>query len=228
MKLYRRFDRNGKLLSPFWWTVFGANGHVYRQSTKQENKDMAETVAHQLMAKVGADPNALKRTPRLDEELKRFEEWVENNQELRPNSIEGYQHGISMLRKSRLRLLPLDRINKDVVAATPFPGGPSNANTAIKTLRRLMGIAHEAGRLPALPKLKTRKENKRTLTLTDDIEAQMLPLLPRDTQFVIQFVRDTGARPQATRAPFKPSPLLRTPRLRYQRDGRHRQRQHGR
>jgi hypothetical protein len=100
-----------------------------------------------------------------------------------------------MLRNTSLRLKPLDRINRDDVAATTFPGGPSNQNVAIRTLRRSLGRAHEDGRLPHPPKLRIRKENKRTLTLTNEIEARMLPLLPETTGFVIMFVRDTGARP---------------------------------
>jgi integrase len=40
-----------------------------------------------------------------------------------------------------------------------------------------------------------RKENKRSLVLTDEIEAKMLPLLPETTGFVIMCIRDTGMRP---------------------------------
>jgi len=40
-----------------------------------------------------------------------------------------------------------------------------------------------------------RKENKRVLVLSDEIEARMLPLLPKNTGFAIMFVRDTGCRP---------------------------------
>jgi integrase len=195
MKLYQRFNKDGRLLSPYWWASFGSNGRVHRVSTKQRTYAKAETVAHQIMSEVGTNPNALKRSPRLDEELKTFETWIQGNQELRPKSKQFYLYGCKMLHNTKLRSMPLDRINRDVVAATAFPAGPSNANVAIRTLRRLLTRAHEAGRLPSPPKLRMRKENKRSLVLTDEIEAKMLPLLPETTGFVLMCIRDTGMRP---------------------------------
>jgi len=196
MKLYQRFNREGKLTSPYWWCSFGVDGHVYRKSTKQRTCAKAETVAHALMAKTAHDPSSMRgRVPRLEEELKRFGEWVENNQSLRPATREYYAYGCSMLRNTKLAAMKLDRITKEHVASTVLPGGPSCQNVAIRALRRLMSVAHEEGRLPNPPKLKLRREEKRTLLFTDEIEQKMLPLLPRDTGFVIQFIRDTGARP---------------------------------
>jgi hypothetical protein len=148
LKLYQRFNKDGKLLSPYWWVSFGSGGRVYRQSTKQRTLAKAETAAHTLMGKVDKDPHALKRCPRLEKEIPLFEDWIRGNQELREKSKQFYLYGCSMLRNTPLRLKPLDRINRDDVAATTFPGGPSNQNVAIRTLRRLLGRAHEDGRLP--------------------------------------------------------------------------------
>jgi integrase len=99
-----------------------------------------------------------------------------------------------LLLATDLRHLKLDKITPGIVATVQFPGSGSNANTAIRTLRRLLNLAHEEGKLSQVPKLRNRAEVKRKLCLDDAAEALLFPHLKLNTRDALTIMRDCGSR----------------------------------
>jgi len=97
----------------------------------------------------------------------------------------------------------LDHITKDDVEGLSFSGSASNANCALRTLRRMLHKAEEWNLVGRVPKFKLRREHGRRLRLDDDAEQKLLVAaescnwkrrsfeLFRD---IIILARDTGMR----------------------------------
>jgi hypothetical protein len=56
------------------------------------------------------------------------------------------------------------------------PGGPSNHNNALRTLRRTLGKAEEWRVLRGAPKIKLKQERERERIIDEQIEARLLPV----------------------------------------------------
>jgi len=95
---------------------------------------------------------------------------------------------------TELRHFKLDQITAGNVATVAFPGSGSNANTAIRTLRRILNRAVEEGKLTQVSKLRNRAEVKRKLCSDDVTEALIFPHLEHNTRDALTIMRDVGAR----------------------------------
>jgi hypothetical protein len=97
----------------------------------------------------------------------------------------------------------MDQIRDEHVEVTTFSAGPSNANCAIRTLRRMLGKAKADGLVGRCPKLQLRNEAKRLLLMDDASEAKILPLLSENAADVIVITRDSGMRNQQRSLPHE-------------------------
>ena len=97
----------------------------------------------------------------------------------------------------------LDHITKDDVEALRFSGSTSNANCALRTLRRMLHKAEEWNLLGKVPKFKLLTEQGRRLRLDDEAEQKLLVAAKacnwKPSSFelfrdVIILARDTGMR----------------------------------
>jgi len=88
----------------------------------------------------------------------------------------------------------MDQIRDEHVEVTAFSAGPSNANCAIRALRRMLGKAKDDGLIAKCPKLQLRNEVTRLLLIDDAAEAKIRPLLPKNETDVIVIARDSGMR----------------------------------
>ena len=155
--------------SRFFWYSFYFDGRRYRGSTKQTKKTAAAVYEASLLARLqeGNFNNFdRKKPPILVDFAKRFIHWVENSQQLEPNSKRYYLYGWRLLSFSPLAGLRLHQITKDVAESVVFmrpklnrrkvteegryettgemiPCSAQYTNQALRTLKVLFGKAVE-------------------------------------------------------------------------------------
>jgi len=93
--------------------------------------------------------------------------------------------------------MKMDAIENHHVETTVFPGSPSNANQAIRTLRKIFATAKEMKRVTDAPKIQTREgEKKRRFIPTEAQEAAVVRQMNQETADVVLILRGTGMRPK--------------------------------
>ena len=188
MELFR------KRKSKFYWYDFTVGGRRYRGSTKESNKTRAGAIAALKLANAteGRDPLP-RKAPGLQESSGRFLEWVKNVK-LEHKTKLYYRDGWRLLAASPIAGMRLDKIMADDIEALSFTGSPSNANSALRTLRRILHKAEEWGVIRSVPKFKLVKEYGRSLRLDDDAERKLLVVAEQPLRDAIILMRDTGMR----------------------------------
>jgi integrase len=166
--------------SSFWWYSFYFEGKQYRKSTKKTKKAAAAVIEAAMLARLH-DGNAVelgrKRPPTLREFAPRFLEWVNNSQQLTPNSKRYYRYGWRLLELSKLAGMRLDHISQDVAEAVVFRRPVLNrkkktaegryeekkemvdctghyTNQALRALKRMQSRAAEWKVLREIPKIR--------------------------------------------------------------------------
>jgi integrase len=183
-----------KRKSKFYWYDFTVGGRRYRGSTKEINKTRAGAIAALKLAKAteGRDPLP-RKAPGLMEFSGRFLQWVHNAKLERKTKLY-YRDGWRLLALSPLPGMRLDKIMADDIEALRFTGSPSNANCALRTLRRILHKAEEWGLIRSVPKFKLAREYGRSLTLDDEAERKLLAVAEQPLRDAIILMRDTGMR----------------------------------
>ena len=188
MELFR------KRKSKFYWYDFTVGGRRYRGSTKESNKTRAGAIAALKLANATAGRDPLPRkAPGLQEFSGRFLEWVKNVK-LEHKTKLYYRDGWRLLAASPIAGMRLDKIMADDIEALSFTGSPSNANSALRTLRRILHKAEEWGVIRSVPKFRLVKEYGRSLRLDDDAERKLLVVAEQPLRDAIILMRDTGMR----------------------------------
>ncbi|MGO9305414.1 MAG: tyrosine-type recombinase/integrase [Candidatus Korobacteraceae bacterium] len=114
-----------------------------------------------------------------------------------------YRDGWRLLKATTIVGMRLDQVTSDVVETLQFSSSSSNANCALRTLRRMLHKAEEWKLIRQAPKVKLMKEYGRSLRLDDEAERKLLagaascnwrePSLQLFRDIII-LVRDTGMR----------------------------------
>lgn len=125
-----------------------------------------------------------------------FLSWVDHTHTLERKSQEYYHHGIDLLLKSHLSEIRLDRITNHLCETVSFPGGAANANTALRTLRRLLNKAIELDVIQKSPKIKTRKEWGRSVAMSRADAELIASHMHGAAKDAFQIIRATGMRPK--------------------------------
>jgi integrase len=183
-----------KKKSKFYWYDFTVGGRRYRGSTKETNKTRAGALAALKLAQAteGRDPLP-RKAPGLLEFSGRFLDWVHNVRLERKTKLY-YRDGWRLLAASPIVGMRLDKIMADDIGALRFTGSPSNANCALRTLRRILHKAEEWGLIRSVPKFRLVKEYGRSLRLDDEAERKLLAAAEQPLRDVIILMRDTGMR----------------------------------
>ncbi len=183
-----------KRKSKFYWYDFTVGGRRYRGSTKEGNKTRASAIAALKLAKSteGRDPLP-RKAPGLMEFSGRFLQWVHNAKLERKTKLY-YRDGWRLLAVSPLPGMRLDKIMADDIEALRITGSPSNANCALRTLRRILHKAEEWGLIRSVPKFRLEKEYGRSLRLDDEAERKLLAVAEQPLRDAIILMRDTGMR----------------------------------
>lgn len=91
------------------------------------------------------DTNPLpSKPPFLGDFAERFLNWV-NNSRLEETTRKLYRNGWRLLKSTSVAAMRIDQIAGDYAEQLKFPGSASNANCALRTLRRILHKA-ESGR----------------------------------------------------------------------------------
>jgi integrase len=191
MELYRQEG------SKYWTADFVVNGRRYRKSTKQTIKAKAGEVAAEFLRQAQRNESPVRKGQMVT--LHQFAEgrflpFVEAST-LAEQSKLYYQAGWRMLKAKPVADLRLDCITTSVADTLELHGSGSNQNCALRTLRRVLSLAHEYGILQAAPRIKLRKENQRTAVWDAKSEEALLTVVSQPLKDVFLVCHDSGMRP---------------------------------
>lgn len=191
MELYRR----GK--SKFWIADFVVNSCRYRKSTKQTTRARAGEVAAEFLRQAQRNEAPARKGQMM--KLRQFAEerflpFVEGST-LADNSKDYYRYGWKILTSLPVADLRLDAITTSVADTLVLSGTGANQNCALRTLRRMLSLAQEAGILQAAPRIKLRKEKQRTAVWDAKSEEAFLKVAPQPLKDVFLLCHDSGMRP---------------------------------
>jgi integrase len=194
--------------SKYWWYKFVWNGELVRESSRQTNKRVAESmeaVHRGRLAQGEVGIRERRRVPTLTEFAEQdFLPFTRRTFATKVKTLKYYEYGVKSLRAyDALATLALDGITSDVIAgyiANRRASGleTSSINRELQSLRRMFTLALEWGKVErALPKVRMQPgENHRERVLTPAEEAIYLtnatPLL-RDVAMILI---DCALRPE--------------------------------
>lgn len=192
MELYRQDG------SRHWTADFTINGRRYRKSTGQTTRARAGEVAAEFIrqAERSQQPVRRGRAPQLREfATKEFLPFVDASS-LAEKSKKYYKAGWRMLRNQPIADFSIDRITTSTADTVQLHGSGSNQNCALRTLRRMLSLAHEFGMLPAVPRIRLRREKERTAVWDAQMEQHFLKFTPQPCKDVFLVCQDSGMRPE--------------------------------
>lgn len=190
--------RNG-----FYHYRFIVSNKLYRGSTNLKNQRDAQTAANEIRKQIVlGNLGILDRgpAPTLREFVeKSFMPYAETRHAAKPKTLEYYHFGAAKLLTSRMAGLRLDEItDRDVAAYIDKHGdmSPSGINQGLRTLRRILHVAHEWGRLARVPKIRTCPgEKQRTRILTPEEERIYLDHATEPWKTMATISVEIGLRP---------------------------------
>ena len=185
----------------FYHYRFMIDAELYRGSTEQTAPGKARQFEADLMTKIRQNGGSalLKKAPLLSDFESRFLAHIDKKTEaknLKPKTQKCYHNGCRLLSATPAWGMRIDRIYRADASELTFPGGPSNANQALRTLRRLLSYAAEVGILRAVPRIDLRKEYGRERIMEPWIEDIILEHASAVIRDVITIMLDCGMRPE--------------------------------
>lgn len=202
--------------SSFWWVTFRVNGVRYRLSTRMKKVKPAESVGADLLKEVeaGRDPKPkARKAVTLGQFAVEFLELVKSIRIRKTRQY--YTSGWRLLSEAKIPMqagehsrpfstLLLEQINSKHINLLEFPGSNSNANCALKTLRRMLHLAQESGSIAKVPKIALRTEHSRHGRLLDaEAERKIIPCCDQLLADVIVMMRDLGMRNERELLPMR-------------------------
>jgi len=179
---------------------FMQGSRLYRGSTKETSVKAAKEFLRIL--KQGLKDRTIhpdmRKSPTLQEFSVRFLAHIDKRKEsgdLDRDTQRTYHNGWRLLSATPIVHMRLDQIGRPDAAELEFPGSPSNANQALRTLSRMLNYAAEIGYLRAAPKIPLRKEQERIVVIAPWLEDLLLDLAPYPLHAVITIMLDCGMRP---------------------------------
>jgi integrase len=179
---------------------FMLNGKLERGSTKETALPAARDYVATLMVKLRANPDFDRKAqaPDLHTFAGQFLEHIAKRVEsgdLDRDTQRTYQNGCRLLGATPVWDMRIDQIGRSHAAELSFPGSPSNANQALRTLSRILNYAAEVGIMTAAPKIPLRKEQERIVVIAPWLEELLLELSPYPLHAVQVVMGDCGMRP---------------------------------
>ena len=190
-------ELNKRTGSKYWLVDFVVNGERFRKSTRATTKTRAMEVAAELIkqAHAGTESKPSAPPPFLSEfASERFLPYVEGSQ-LDSDTKRYYKTGWRLLSETSIAGCRMDRITTADAEMLQFSGTGSNANCALRTLRRMLSLAREGNLIQNAPKIKLRKEKERSATFTPEREQAFLAVAPQPLRDVFLISQDSGLRP---------------------------------
>ena len=124
---------------------FALDGRRYRGTTRENVLSRARMIEAKLMTEAKQRKLTVqRRTLTLAEFSKRFLDWVDTTR-LEAETKHYYHSGWRMLAETPISGVRLAHITSDEAGALRFNHSPANANRALRTLRRMLGIGGGVG-----------------------------------------------------------------------------------
>jgi len=204
--------------SPYYFFDARINGKRQRISTQEISRRAAERVAANYLLKIGAG-DSVKRSrqiPTLQQFSERFFAWADNTSSLEPKTKKYYRYGWRLVSFTALAQTLIDQIDSEITDTLVFERpvidrrtsketgewivcGKTYSQQALRTLRVMLGQAHEWKILKQKPSFKIGKTPGRDGIITPEIEAVILRELngyrTRRAWLAVLTVMDTGCRP---------------------------------
>lgn len=196
MSVYRR---NG-----IFYYDFRFKGRRYRGSTGETRKVAAQFIESSIIKKVqeSRNPNPLAKAPLLRDFAPNFLRFVKQcvaAQQLSASTENTYRYGWLLLEKDDIAGRRIDDIRTVDAAVLKFPGSPSNANMALRTLHRILSYASEIGLLIAAPEIPLLEEAGRERLIEPWQEEMILQFAPASLASLFTIMMDCGLRPEEAR-----------------------------
>ncbi len=191
--------------SCFYWYDFRVRGRRYRGSTKETSWKRAHDIAAiKYGDAVGGKKPKTDKLPTLRAAGKRFKEGLESAR-IKPNSRRYYLNGWRLLSEHEALLdMPLDQIMTDEIDALTFRGSGSNANNALRTLRRIFFKAKKDWEYSFdPPRVNLLEERERTMRLDEDAEKELLDVAEQPLADIVVLSRELGTRNQIELYPLR-------------------------
>ena len=165
-----------------WWYKFTWNGKAIRESTKQTNKRLAESMEATHKSALARGEVGIREKQQIPT-LKAFGEesflpFVRSTHAAKPNTVRFYANSVAILSAySKLANLPLDQINSEIVAGFIARRQLdkvqiSTINRDLATLRRMFHLAMEWGTvktvLPRIKLLPGENHRERVLSIKEE------------------------------------------------------------
>lgn len=178
-----------------WHYDFAIDGRRYRGSTRERTESKARVTEAKLMMEAKQRKLTVqRRTLTLAEFSKRFLDWVQTTR-LEAKSKKYYGTGWRMLASTPISGMRLAHITTDEAEALRFSHSASNANCALRTLRRMLGKAADWGVIAAAPRIKLAKEYGRSAIIDSEAEFKLLAAAKQPLRDVLTIILDSGMRP---------------------------------
>lgn len=184
--------RTGSSIFQYDFTVAGVR---YRGSTGEKTRARAKVIEAELILKARNKQllAGTRKSPMFLEFSEEFTDHIEKT-DLMDGSLRYYKTGLKTLKSKPLAQMRIDHINERVIQTTQFDGSGSHANCALRTLRRMLGLAQEWNLIARVPKIKLARENKRTATFDPNAEKTALEGLEQPWRDVFLVMYDCGMR----------------------------------
>lgn len=181
-----------------YWCAFMLHGRRIRRSTKQTKKSSAEWFEAQLKAEAMNRGSLVKNSNiRLKDFWGRFSNWLDEAVaagSLKAKTRRYYRVGWKQVESTDLAFMYLTQVDKSVVAGTTFKGGAAYKNQAIRTVRRMLGMAKEWRLLAEAPSLRLYHEQPRESVIDPTAETALLAHCDPATKLALILMQDCGIR----------------------------------
>ncbi len=184
--------------SRFWSVSFIVDGRRIRKSTGQTTKAKAMEVGAELIRQVRIGDSRPMR-PASGILLRDFASGqflpFSQNSSLDSDTKRYYATGWRLLSTTPIADQKLHHITTSDADTLQFPGSGSNANCALRTLRRMLSYAVEKHHIKVAPRIKLRKEYGRSATFDAAMEQAFMQAAGQPVKDVFLISQDSGMRP---------------------------------
>ncbi|HLJ26613.1 MAG TPA: tyrosine-type recombinase/integrase [Candidatus Angelobacter sp.] len=155
--------------------LFYVQGRRYKGSTGTSNpKEAAKIAARKRVTVERGEELKPKPAPLIQEAMKEFVEWIEQTARS-PKTKADYKNGARLVLGSKLLGMRIDRITDDDINTTHFHDSPYSANSALRTLRRMLRRAKRKGDLlKDPPAIRCLDAPRREIMVADQDETRIL------------------------------------------------------
>jgi integrase len=197
MELYKQAG------SAFYTADFTVHGRRVRKSTKQNTRAKAGEVAAEFLRQALQGEVPIRKAPMptlLQFAESQFLPLNEGNSRITENTKRCYRFGVQLLRSQKIAGMRLGDIRPVHIDTIQTPGGPSTANTLLRTLRRIFHVAQDLDLLGRIPRFTLRKEKKRERLVDPSVEAKVRSVIERSKRrgclnAGLTLMLDCGMRP---------------------------------